>query len=229
MTLSPLKQRRTSDYVGFCFFLALVASGFAAGREMALLMSPLLLQNLLIALSFLIRKPAAAQITSLGARLVSYGNAFVILIFTTVAGRWFPEWFAATRSPSVSGAGVLLYFLGLVLSIGPLYALRHAFSLEPQARRLVVSGWYRWARHPIYAAYLVEFTGLLLWHLTPAFLVVYGAYLVLMVYRIRYEEAVLEATFPEYATYRRAVGAFGPRWGGGSLRSRAVGARRTDG
>jgi hypothetical protein len=67
------------------------------------------------------------------------------------------------------------------------------------------------ARHPIYAAYLVQYLGIWLGHLTVPFGIAVLAWLGLIAARIHYEEMVLQSTFPQYAEYRRQVGMFGPR------------------
>ena len=86
-----------------------------------------------------------------------------------------------------------------------------SFSLEPEARSLVVAGPYRLARHPIYTVYILNNTGIWLRTLSLPFLIVLLAWFALLALRVRYEEAVLSAAFPEYEAYRRRVGAFGPR------------------
>jgi protein-S-isoprenylcysteine O-methyltransferase Ste14 len=91
--------------------------------------------------------------------------------------------------------------------------LRRSFSVEPEARALVTTGPYRFARHPIYAVYLLVNAGILLGHLTVPFAAVLAVWIGLMVLRIRYEEAVLTNAFPDYRAYRARVGAFGPRFG----------------
>ncbi|HEX7024632.1 MAG TPA: isoprenylcysteine carboxylmethyltransferase family protein [Gemmatimonadales bacterium] len=217
----PPNTRRLSDILGALFFFAAVVDSFQARWDLALVALPLVLQNLLIAVAFLLRGPRAAGPTALRARLVAYAHGFMVAAFTDLSARFFPHWYAETSYVPVAAAGVVLYFFGVVLSLPALVALRHAFSIEPQARELVTTGMYRWARHPIYAAYVVEYGGLLLWHLTVPFALAYGTFLLLMWVRIREEEAVLERAFPEYAAYRARVGMFGPK----ARRRAAVAAR----
>jgi protein-S-isoprenylcysteine O-methyltransferase Ste14 len=59
--------------------------------------------------------------------------------------------------------------------------------------------------------YLLINAGLWLRHPSLPFAVVLLAWLTLLLLRIRAEERVLTAAFPEYAAYRRRVGAFGPK------------------
>jgi protein-S-isoprenylcysteine O-methyltransferase Ste14 len=109
--------------------------------------------------------------------------------------------------------GIAVWLAGALLALWPLWQLRRAFSVEPQARELVTSGPYRFARHPIYAAYVLVNCGLWLRHPTLPFGTVLAIWLALLAVRIRYEERVLEGVFPEYAAYRARVGALGPRLG----------------
>jgi protein-S-isoprenylcysteine O-methyltransferase Ste14 len=103
----------------------------------------------------------------------------------------------------------VLWLAGAVLCLLPLWYLRRSFSLEPEARSLVTTGPYRLARHPIYTVYLLINTGILLRHLTLPLAVVLAIWVALLLVRVRYEEGVLAATFPEYPEYRRRVRAFG--------------------
>jgi protein-S-isoprenylcysteine O-methyltransferase Ste14 len=57
--------------------------------------------------------------------------------------------------------------------------------------------------------YLLINTGILLRHLTLPLAVVLAIWVALLLVRVRYEEGVLAATFPEYPEYRRRVRAFG--------------------
>ena len=57
--------------------------------------------------------------------------------------------------------------------------------------------------------YLLINLGILLRHLTVPLTLVMAAWVVLLVVRVRYEEGVLTAAFPEYTEYRRRVRAFG--------------------
>lgn len=207
----PPNTRRLSDILGALFFFAAVVDAFQARWDLALVALPLMLQNVIISAAFLLRRPMAAGPVALRARVVAYAHGFMVAAFTDLSARFFPHWYAETRYVPVASAGIVLYFLGVALSIPSLVALRHAFSIEPQARELVTTGTYRWARHPIYAAYVIEYGGLLLWHLTVPFALAYGTFLLLMWLRIREEEAVLERAFPEYARYRERVGMFGPK------------------
>jgi len=88
--------------------------------------------------------------------------------------------------------------------------MKFAFSTEPAARRLVTTGPYRLARHPIYSGSCIAFAGLLMTRPTmPVALAIVG-WAICIRLRMRYEEAILMSVFPAYAEYRRQVGAIAP-------------------
>jgi protein-S-isoprenylcysteine O-methyltransferase Ste14 len=207
--LKPLTTRHWSDWVGAAAFVALGVGLWRQAPEFGLLLLPGLLQELLIAVSFLVRGRARSTAPSLAARAVAYANSFLVMLFILVATRLQPEWLSPTPNAALRSAGAVLWLAGAVLCLWPLWYLRRSFSLEPEARTLVTSGPYRLARHPIYTVYLLINAGILLRHLTLPFALVLAAWVGLLLVRVRYEEGVLAAAFPEYPEYRRRVRAFG--------------------
>jgi protein-S-isoprenylcysteine O-methyltransferase Ste14 len=144
---------------------------------------------------------------------VAYAHSFLPMVFLEAASRWRPDWLRPVGDPGVNLLGIGLWLAGGLVAFWPMWHLRKAFSIEPQARVLVTSGPYRFARHPIYTVYLLINAGLWLRHPTPQFAAVLAIWGVLLLVRVRYEEQVLAAAFPEYEHYRKRVGAFGPRFG----------------
>ena len=66
------------------------------------------------------------------------------------------------------------------------------------------------ARHPVSTGYVVQYVGMLITFPTLPFALVLLVWSALMVDRMYLEEAVMRSTFPEYADYKRRVGALGP-------------------
>ena len=92
-----------------------------------------------------------------------------------------------------------------------MWHLRFSFATEPAARRLVKTGPYRLARHPIYCGGCLAYIGLLMTHPTVPLAIALTGWAVCIGMRMRYEEAILTQAFPEdYADYRRRVGALVP-------------------
>lgn len=103
----------------------------------------------------------------------------------------------------------LLTGLGNLAAFVALWKLGRSFSIIPEARRLVTTGPYAWARHPLYAAEIVTVLGLSLQYQQPWAALMGAAVIALQVTRTVFEERVLTEAFPEYADYRRRVKRFG--------------------
>jgi protein-S-isoprenylcysteine O-methyltransferase Ste14 len=144
-------------------------------------------------------------------RAVAYANTFGPMLFLWYAAHYRHEWIRPTPVPELRTAGAILWLGGAILSLWPLWYLRRSFSVEPEARDLVTEGPYRWARHPIYAVYILVNIGILLRHLTAPLALLMTAWFALLLARVGFEEQVLSRAFPHYGEYRRRVGAFGPR------------------
>lgn len=209
----PLQQRRHhwSDWAGFLFCVWLIIAVFRRLPMLGLMMLPLCLHDIVAGIAFLVRRPAKAHLAGWGPRVATYGSVFLIPAFLALAGSRYPSWVRITPATWAVGLGYGLWMAGILAAVWTLWQLRYSFSLAPQARELVRSGAYRLARHPIYAAYLLQYTGIWLGRMTPPFALAILAWMVLITARIHYEEKVLESTFPQYATYRKQVGMFGPR------------------
>lgn len=207
--MKPLTTRHWSDWAGTAAFTAMAVGLWRQSPEFGVLLLPGLIQELLIAASFLIRGRARSAAPSWASRVVAYVNSFLVMVFILVAGKLQPEWLRPTPNDALRFAGAILWLAAAALCLWPVWYLRRSFSLEPQARALVTSGPYRLARHPIYTVYLLINAGILLRHLTVPFALVLALWVVLLLVRVRYEEGVLTAAFPEYTEYRRRVRAFG--------------------
>jgi protein-S-isoprenylcysteine O-methyltransferase Ste14 len=203
--------RTWTDWVGFFVCFGLVVLILSTPGEMKLLLLPPVLYELAVGVTFLVRGRARRTLTGLGPRVAAYTAGFIVPIFVRAALEWRPEWLAATPSLALRNVGGGLWLAGLVIGFWPLWCLRRSFSIEPAARELVATGPYMFARHPIYAAHLVGYAGSLMLHATPPFALVMLVWFVALRVRIGYEERVLTEAFPEYASYRQRVGAFGPR------------------
>ena len=92
--------------------------------------------------------------------------------------------------------GLLITVVGAALAVAALASLGSNFSIVPEAQSLVVTGPYRSIRHPMYLAEILMILGIVL--SDPRITYVIGATGVfgLQVYRIRVEEQLLLAAFP---------------------------------
>ena len=207
--MKAVTTRHWTDWAGTLVFVGIAIGLWRQAPEFGVLILPGLIQELLIAVSFLVRGRPRAVAPGWTSRLVAYANSFIVMVFIFVAARLQPEWLRPTPVPELRTAGAVLWLAGAILCLWPLWYLRRSFSLEPEARTLVISGPYRLARHPIYTVYLLINAGILLRHLTLPLAIVLAVWVLLLLVRIRYEEGVLAAAFPEYPEYRRRVRAFG--------------------
>lgn len=208
---------RLANLAGFLVFVSLGIWTFLRVPDVSVFLLPTYLHELFVAVAFLIRDPARVGAPSLRSRLTAYAGTFMLVLFFPIARGWNGSWLTLNPVLQFRAVGVLLWLVGAVLALSGVWALRHSFSIEPQARRLVTSGPYRYARHPIYAFYFLQYSGLWLIYPTAALACVLVAWVALMSARMHFEERVLITAFPEYASYKARVGAFAPR-----LRARAA-------
>jgi protein-S-isoprenylcysteine O-methyltransferase Ste14 len=101
--------------------------------------------------------------------------------------------------PETVAAG--LQIAGVVIQVSAKISLRRSFGILPANRGVVVSGPYRFARHPIYLGYFVNQIGFLSSNFGVQNLVVLSLLWVLQIYRVAREEKVLvrDENYRKYA------------------------------
>ena len=104
--------------------------------------------------------------------------------------------------PDAAGLATAFMTAGTLLAFWAAWSLGRSFSLLPQARRLVTDGPYRYVRHPIYLGGFLITLGEVWLRWSPLVVGLNLVFVAAQVARLRYEEALLERTFPEYAEYR---------------------------
>jgi protein-S-isoprenylcysteine O-methyltransferase Ste14 len=214
VAVHTVQSRKLADWVGFLVYLGLAIWLCATSISLGLLMIPVFAYELLMSASFLVRRPLRAQLPGWQPQFAGYAGSFLPLIFMQAAARWFPNWLNQTQPHVLQVIGQWFWFAGLLLGVATLVFLRKSFSLVPQARVLITSGPYQFARHPIYLAYIMEYFGI--WMARGATLpysLMMVTWLAITYWRTRFEEKVLTQTFPEYADYSRTVGRFLPKFG----------------
>ena len=212
-TAAPVRApRELSDLVGFAVFIGLALLTGARHPEISLLLAPVLLYELAVATSFLIRGRAVRTSVGVPQRLAAYGGTFLMPVALPLLAELAPSALTRTDHAVAFGVGAALRMGGLMLCVWGVWHLRRSFSVEPAARALVTSGPYAFFRHPLYVGYAATFGGGLLQFPSAPYAALVAAWFALTFYRIRYEEAVLEAAFPEYADYRHRVGLLAPRF-----------------
>jgi protein-S-isoprenylcysteine O-methyltransferase Ste14 len=104
-----------------------------------------------------------------------------------------PEWIATSIQ-----LVALLWIFYAKLSLG------RSFGLLPANRGIVMTGAYRWVRHPIYVGYIVVHIGFLAASFSWRNLLVLTIAHLVQIYRLLREEALL-SDFESYQDYRRSV------------------------
>ena len=104
----------------------------------------------------------------------------------------------------------LLIGLGSLASFLVLWRLGKSFSIMPEARKLVTSGPYAHARHPLYAVEMVTIAGTALQFAAPWSWAIALVVLALLWIRSHFEEQVLAEAYPEYDAYRARTKRFIP-------------------
>jgi len=104
----------------------------------------------------------------------------------------------------------VLIGLGSLTSFLVLWRLGKSFSIMPEARKLVTSGPYARARHPLYAVEMITIIGTALQFAAPWSWVLALLVVTLLWIRSHFEEQVLAESFPDYAAYRAKTARFIP-------------------
>jgi protein-S-isoprenylcysteine O-methyltransferase Ste14 len=103
--------------------------------------------------------------------------------------------------PVVHAISATLVAIGAAGSIWALSYLGRAFAILPQVRQLTMRGPYAFVRHPLYLVEMIGMIGVMLQFRQPWALLIVAATLAFQLARIRYEERLLEQTFPDYRAY----------------------------
>jgi protein-S-isoprenylcysteine O-methyltransferase Ste14 len=108
----------------------------------------------------------------------------------------------AAADAAWDAASLALLVAGHILCAVTMLHLGRSFSVMPEARRLVTAGLYSRVRHPLYMAEAVATLGVFLQYRSLGAVLLVAAQFAVQLWRMREEEKVLEAQFPEYAGYR---------------------------
>jgi len=133
---------------------------------------------------------------------------------------WLPPYLDSRDVLTLDGdavryAGLVVFTIGGVLRVGPIFTLGNRFSAFvaiQEGHELVTEGWYRVIRHPSYLGALLIFLGwILIFRCGPGLLLMPFAVWVVIA-RINHEEALLASEFgAPYAAYRGRTWRLVPR------------------
>jgi protein-S-isoprenylcysteine O-methyltransferase Ste14 len=151
---------------------------------------------LLIAATTILRSRPTAKAEGLEPRLSALAGTFLFYGITFC-------WPRHELSPFVEIITIVLTTTGCAGAIIALWELGQSFSIMAESRRLVTNGPYRWVRHPLYLAEEIAFCGLFIQFASIWTALIFVAQIVFQLRRIHNEEAILGASFPEYAVYQQ--------------------------
>ena len=136
----------------------------------------------------------------------NYAVAQTLLLFA-FAGAFFldfgPRLFTAATPGTV---GAVLCVVGLLLMLLGFASIGGAIQIAPEPRvggELVTRGVYRRLRHPIYTAIVILVAGLFLRKPSVPMAIMAPVVIVFLAVKTQFEETLLLARYPEYATYRK--------------------------
>ncbi|MCS6927871.1 MAG: isoprenylcysteine carboxylmethyltransferase family protein [Saprospiraceae bacterium] len=124
-----------------------------------------------------------------------------------------PQTLRVILPKEVQYLGLALATIGMSILIWALLNIGHSLTPFPTPKssgKLVTTGIYRWARHPIYSGILMIALGLALFSQSGWRMLLFVALGVLFLAKSNYEEKLLIQRYPEYVKYRQHVGRFGP-------------------
>ena len=150
--------------------------------------------QLAIAILIIIRYRRVAATGGLYSRFVALLGSFLFVVLVPFLSRH-------ESSPALEILSILLLLSGSILSLMVLLYLGRSFSILPEARRLVVTGPYRFVRHPLYATEMICILGLVIQFTVWPAVIVFLIQLLIQLERMRIEEQLLNRTFPEYERY----------------------------
>ena len=152
------------------------------------------LQQTLVALAYLIRRPARLVSRRMDDWLLAFGGTFAGVLFRPAGAH--PLW--GLR------AGLALQLCGVAIVVASLLTLGRSFGFAAADRGVVIRGPYTIVRHPMYASYLLLQSGYLLQSLSVRNAVVLVVGTLCNAGRALAEERLL-TTNKEYVAYRSHV------------------------
>jgi protein-S-isoprenylcysteine O-methyltransferase Ste14 len=129
---------------------------------------------------------------------------FVIVPLVVIVGLIYA--FAHPPWTAVRIAGLVIAVVSFALLTVARVQLGNAFSITPQAKKLVTSGIYLRIRNPVYVFSALGIAGLILFVEKPYYLLLFIIVIPLQIFRAGREARVLEERFgEEYRKYRAAT------------------------
>lgn len=144
--------------------------------------------------------------TSLSSFALAIGGTMGFLASALVITYPFPQYPFTNALRQVGGVVALLPYPFIIWA---LFCLKSCFTIIPEAHGIVAHGIYKYSRHPLYMCYIVwAFANMMMFPSWPM-IAVSLTHITVMILRLKREERLLLATFPEYGDYYNRTGLIG--------------------
>jgi protein-S-isoprenylcysteine O-methyltransferase Ste14 len=154
--------------------------------------------------------------------LVPLATTFFTLLYYTVP-HFTPAMRASLAPPQwrsvLTTAGLACVIIGPFISLWAITHLGRSFGVFVAVRTVVLTGPYRWVRHPMYLGWIVVCLGVALANFSIAYFLLTSGHVALLVYRARLEEKNLIECDAAYREHAQTSGFIFPRFGQRSNRA----------
>lgn len=110
-----------------------------------------------------------------------------------------------------SVVGSFIFFCGELFAFWAILHLGRSFGVVVAVRKVISGGPYRFVRHPMYGAYVIETIGLNIINPRLGLFLISVFFVCMQVYRAKLEEHALAEADPEYLERMKTTGFFFPR------------------
>jgi protein-S-isoprenylcysteine O-methyltransferase Ste14 len=109
----------------------------------------------------------------------------------------------------VSTIAILFYSMSIALAAWAILTMTKSkltiFPIPAKGAILITGGPYQYIRHPMYTAVLIGCMGLIVHHFTYVRFILFIALLIVLIVKLRWEEAMLSQKFEDYKVYMRTT------------------------
>jgi protein-S-isoprenylcysteine O-methyltransferase Ste14 len=165
----------------------------------------------------LVARRAAVLPERLSFVLVPLATTFFTLLYYTVPH--FPEAMRASLCPpqwrpTLVMVGLAFILIGPLISLWGIIHLGRSFGVVVAVRKVVLTGPYRWVRHPMYLGWVFICAGVALANFSAAYFLLTGMHVALLLCRAGLEESQLREHSAEYRENAKRTGFIFPKfWG----------------